>query len=785
MVQPFRLVQKLSEGATADVFLARLTGQGANVLVEVLRNEVGKDVAVVDRFLEEARVHQSLDHPHVARRVGAGRTGDGLPYFVSQPFTGESLRAYLEHHRSLSSHQVIRLMLPLCDAVSYLHQRGLVHGNIKPATVFLAGGIEANNPLLFDSGLSLFRSGKPPTGEHRRVMVEPEYLSPERVQGHRATLLSDVYGLGILLYELLTGDPPFRAKFARDTKALHLRAPVPELPVELDPLAAVIRKCLAKDLVDRYPDAGSLKAALQEVERESAHLHRGAELAPGPLDVPREGEVLGSYELVRVLGEGAMGKVFLGRHTKLDRHMAIKLLKPQHVLNRSFVERFFQEARAANQINHEHIVEVFDFVEDKTPAGSPRVYCVMEHLQGESLERLLRHEPLSIARAVHILRQLCEALEAAHRVGVIHRDIKPDNIFLTERAGKSDYVKVLDFGVAKVRRKDDNEVEGEIVGTPAYMAPEQATGDPPDARTDIYAVGCVLYRILSGRVPFRATGFGHHLALLASAPPPPLPPRTCRGELIPPPLQRIALRCLAKQPGDRPESMVALSESLKPFESYAPVGDGDPTLVPYQTDSVQSAVEREYESTSPPEASPSDVIELHSLKPRPSSPRPPTPPPPSVTPEASPSDVMELTGPTPPRETPHAKKGDHARLAWPHPSAISGGEREVSLELSDEPISLARPPSPLPTKRETPLTPRAPAEPAARHRTSRVTRERRQRQLMLGLTVAALAVALLALATTLRMRSAPVQAPPTFDAPATSAPVPIPVDSKRPKGKRR
>ncbi len=557
-------MQKLAEGSAEDVFLGRLEGQGSNVIVEVMRSEVGADQETVARFLERAKVHQQLAHPHLARRVESGRTGDGLPYFVSEPFSGESLAAFLSRHGPLELPRALRLFLPLCEAVAYLHQRKLVHGNLKPANVFLVDGIEAYNPRLFDSGLALFRLERRAAKGTPRPLVESEYLSPERVRGHRAIPASDLYALGVLFHEVLTGEPPFRAKFPEQTRKLHLEAPLPALPPNAQALTEVLHRCLAKEPTHRFESAGALLAALERVQAPRTS-------APHRLEIPpaEQGEIFGSYKILKLLGQGAMGRVFLARHTRLDRLMAIKLLKTEHARSRQFVERFFQEARAANQINHEHIVEIVDFVEETSPNGDPRVYCVMEYLEGESLEALLRHEPISIGRAVRILRQLCQALEAAHKVGVIHRDVKPDNIFLTERAGERDYVKVLDFGVAKIRRPGDGLQETQIVGTPAYMAPEQAAGEQPDARTDVYAVGCVLYRVLSGTVPFRAGSFMQLLAQLTSAAPAPLPRHTLRGELVPETLGKIVMRCLEKRREDRPQSMAVLSELLRPYEGSA------------------------------------------------------------------------------------------------------------------------------------------------------------------------------------------------------------------------
>ncbi|MCP3058776.1 serine/threonine protein kinase [Myxococcus sp. K38C18041901] len=277
----------------------------------------------------------------------------------------------------------------------------------------------------------------------------------------------------------------------------------------------------------------------------------------------REGSLLGSYQLESLLGEGSMGRVFQARHARLGRQVALKVLKPEHARDGGFVQRFFQEARTVNQINHEHIVEIFDFV-DEGEGG--HVYCVMELLRGQGLGALLKQEPLSLARIQRIAVQVCAALGAAHQVGVVHRDIKPDNLFLTQRAGQPDFVKVLDFGVAKHLATEGavptGTLDGTIIGTPAYMSPEQAAGLTVDARSDIYAVGNILYEMLTGRPPFQAEAFGQLVVQIITQPPPPLPTQMATGEPLPSQLAELVMRCLAKEPEARPQTLAEVTTGL-------------------------------------------------------------------------------------------------------------------------------------------------------------------------------------------------------------------------------
>ncbi|MCA2981578.1 MAG: serine/threonine protein kinase [Myxococcaceae bacterium] len=278
----------------------------------------------------------------------------------------------------------------------------------------------------------------------------------------------------------------------------------------------------------------------------------------------------GVYRVERALGSGAMGQVYRARHEVLGRQVAIKCLHPSLVSDEQLVKRFLQEARLVNAINHPHIVEVYDFVE-----APGQVYAVMELLTGETLTDRLKAGGLTLSSLLGIVRQIGEALRAAHALSVVHRDLKPDNVFLVKRDGR-DWVKVLDFGIAKLVSTDGLRVvetqNGSVLGTPRYMAPEQAAGLDVDARTDIYAFGVVLYELLSGQVPFDATSFGQLASAIITRPPPPLPKTTPAGEPIPEALRALAASCLSKQPEERPQTMDEVLGRLPTDEAKATPG---------------------------------------------------------------------------------------------------------------------------------------------------------------------------------------------------------------------
>ena len=274
---------------------------------------------------------------------------------------------------------------------------------------------------------------------------------------------------------------------------------------------------------------------------------------------------MGSYELVSKLGSGGMGEVWRGRHRMLARDSAIKLIQPEMLSDRSdktavlIQRRFEQEARMTALLRSPHTVELYDF--GVTEDGV--FYYAMELLDGIDLETLVKKfGPQPPARVAAILRQVCLSLGDAHRHGMIHRDIKPTNIFLCRMGNEHDFAKVLDFGLVKVL--DGNEVgmtvEGATTGTPAYMAPEVALGNPIDGRTDIYGLGCVAYWLITGCLVFEEKGAT--ATMLAHVRRAPVPPSQRSETSVPASLERAILMCLAKNPADRPATAEALARML-------------------------------------------------------------------------------------------------------------------------------------------------------------------------------------------------------------------------------
>jgi serine/threonine-protein kinase len=565
----FRSLKPLGSTELWDSFSGYSEQLKQEVNLALVAADALKEEVLRQKFTEAARAATTLRHPMLSRCLLATPLPDGRWSVVSEPVQGPTLAQYLSSHGKLSGDDAVKLCALLCEALDAAHQRGLLHGDIRPEHVELPGGLHKFTPKLNGFALGLLKPAR-----------VKGYSAPELAQRREPTALTDLYSLGALLWACLTGSPP--SDF--DVEKL------PPLPEDEEHLLPVLKKALNRDFTKRYFSAGELGRALTKangtfVPPPDKPTDRTTPMTSGEAstDANALGTMMGPYELVKLLGEGSMGQVFLGRHKALGRQVAIKVLRPEQYSRGDLVQRFFQEARTVNQINHEHIVEIFDFVQEPGPQGPSAVYCVMELLSGESLAAVIEKGPVALQRSISIVRQLCDALYAAHKVGVVHRDVKPDNIFLIERAWQRDYVKVLDFGVAKLMHADPDAplistMDGAIIGTPMCMAPEQAAGQAVDWRADIYATGVILYLLLTGRLPFDAKNFASLAVQLITQPPPPIGDTTPSGEAISPELKAAVLKCLEKDPKARPQSMKELSDALAPFVSSQPETPGATTV---------------------------------------------------------------------------------------------------------------------------------------------------------------------------------------------------------------
>ena len=278
--------------------------------------------------------------------------------------------------------------------------------------------------------------------------------------------------------------------------------------------------------------------------------------------------VVGGYRMSKLLGAGAMGRVYLAEHERLGRRAAVKVLDGWDA---ELVSRLFCEARAVAQIGDEHLVDVYDFVAD--PQRGVVAY-IMEYLAGEDLRKVLqRDKVLPQARVAKLAAQICEGLAAAHKVGVVHRDLKPDNIVLIRRGGDPDFVKLVDFGIAQFAGPVAHRTRAGIaLGSAAYMAPEQAEGKRVDGRADLYAVGVVMHELLTGEVPFLGKTSRETLEIMHSTRPPSAHGDHGAGQ-VSDAMAKLVQKCMAKRPEDRFQTADELRKSLLDIAEISPERD--------------------------------------------------------------------------------------------------------------------------------------------------------------------------------------------------------------------
>jgi serine/threonine-protein kinase len=295
----------------------------------------------------------------------------------------------------------------------------------------------------------------------------------------------------------------------------------------------------------------------------------------------------GVYRITRLLGEGGMGAVYEAVQLRLNKRVAVKVMSRELAANSEALARFHREAEITSLLGHAHLVTIIDFGTAQT--GEP--YLVMEYLDGEDLEhRIQRDGRLPIETAVHIARQVASALAATHAKDVVHRDLKPANIFLSQMAGEPDFVKVLDFGISKMKAARTKLTRAlSILGTPNYMSPEQATGmvDEIDHRTDQWALACIAWEMLSGRSPFAADELSVLLYQIINLAPQPLSKRVPD---LPPDVEPVLLRALSKQMTDRFPSITDFSRAFAAAALGRPAGVTSPPVVVPRSPAAKSTI---------------------------------------------------------------------------------------------------------------------------------------------------------------------------------------------------
>jgi len=605
----YELTRFIGKGGMGSVYEAS-DGQGRHVAVKLLTDigEAGADSMVRRRFERESTISAKLESPHIVKTLHAGVDEQlGSPFIVMPLMVGFDLRQLMKRLGPFNPTIAARIVRQVCLALEAAHEAGAVHRDIKPGNIFLDHGADGIITVrVLDFGVAKWLIGDGQLTATGTLLGTPFYMAPEQIlEARTVDGRADVWSLGVVLYRLLCGKVPFDAKnvgdlyieiVTSDTVMLQERAPW------IDPaLATVVHGVLIREPSDRCPSAEELFRALQPFTSDSDELAgdllqpASSELrvrvttpaarptrwaaatpsvAPPPIPQmardPWLGKTIGGkYKLLRALGAGGMATVYEARAKTGDR-VALKVIDPRFAgKTQAARRRFVREASALTSIDNPHVVRV---IEAGADADEHVPFIAMELLSGDDLGATLkRHGALPMTVVARIFSQTCKGLGATHSAGLVHRDVKPANIFLHQLPSGLVMAKLCDFGLVKRFAMDEDEETvtqltqaGGVLGSPSYMSPEQARNDRMlDHRTDVWSLGVALYQALTGKPMWEDCTSPAQLILAICSKPVPKVQDT--APWVRPQLAQVVHTSLQRDPDRRFQNMHEFYDALQPL----------------------------------------------------------------------------------------------------------------------------------------------------------------------------------------------------------------------------
>jgi serine/threonine protein kinase len=559
----YRIHEEIGRGSISTTFRATNTNLGKPVALKVLNAEFRNEPLVVSIFHDKAQSGAMLNHPGIAP-IHDLVVHEDLLFLVTDFIEGQKLNELVEKKGPYPPREGLRLLETLTDAMAFAHAKSVVHHNIKPHNIIIE---PSGRPIIIDFGMAMVGLAEMLPGQDGSI-GRVRFMSPEEIEDREVDFKTDLWSLGVTAYYLFTGHYPFDGETPEEVKEQIRARRMIAYPTEIDPrlpkaIDQIIVHLLSLEPHKRDASAmhvkneiSSLLAVLSDPNASTASVTPVPSEGPvGPLPEFQRRDI-GHYHLFELKGAGSFAMVYMAEDQRSGRLVALKLLKPEFGESGIVIDRFRQEAEFAQRIRHPNVVDFYEFGVAKRKGGKD-LYFTMEYIEGPRLKDLIEEgRPIPVRRSLEMARQVALGLNAAHEVGIIHRDLKPANILLD----KTGEIHIADFGIAVASHLTDQRMTetGQLLGTYAYMSPEQAKGEEATQASDVYSFGVILYEMLTSRLPFENGPPLVMLKRIAKVSPAPFPKKL----KIPSRLQEFVMQLLAKRPEERFQSAEGLAEAI-------------------------------------------------------------------------------------------------------------------------------------------------------------------------------------------------------------------------------
>jgi serine/threonine protein kinase len=549
VVSHYKIIEVIGRGGMGAVYKAEDLNLMRLVALKFMSPELGRKPESKARFLREGRSVAALKHANICVVYEIAELKPDQLFIAMEYYNGETLRDRLKKGQ-LELGEIIHIAYQTTLGLTAAHKRGIVHRDIKPGNIMIT---EDEEIKILDFGLARSVEGSKITKTGVAIGTAA-YMSPEQIEGEKIDTRTDIWSLGVMMYEMLLGYLPFSGQ--NDPEIVYAIVnedprPFPtsrkDIPVDI---IAMIEKCLIKDPNDRYQSLSEIMTFLKTHDA----ISKTGRTSGSSGDDALIGKSIDNYRIMKKIGRGGMGIVYRAMDVNLEKIVAIKAMHSVYDMDEEFINHFMSEAKALAKLENTHIVHIYAL--RTTPEGT---FIVMEYVDGTNLDQMIKEKgSIQWQMAVGYCRQLLRALHHAHKANVIHRDIKPSNVLVS----KDGLLKLTDFGLAKIKKHSGVATKTKFgAGTLYYMSPEQIR-DPQvvDIRSDIYSLGMTFYEMLMGKVPFSDISgeFNVQKAILENTFP---EPAHIIAD-IPVQFSDIVMKTIAKNPEERYQSVLEILEEM-------------------------------------------------------------------------------------------------------------------------------------------------------------------------------------------------------------------------------